>query len=130
MTPYLAVGLPEPEYQKRSEKWPTALPVSCTLNSLTREFLLPQDRAALYDERGGPGGGTAGALWTMTPDGRRVLVVPAHRAYAAAMTEDDPFTAEESERLKAALREKDGRIRHAVQYGPGETLLSSPATWP
>ena len=27
------------------------------------------------------------ALWTMTPDGQRVLVVPAHGAYAAAMTE-------------------------------------------
>ena len=30
------------------------------------------------------------ALWTMTSDGERVLVVPANRAYAAAMTEGRP----------------------------------------
>ena len=48
------------------------------------------------------------ALWTMTPVGERVLVVPAHRAYAAAMTEDDPLTpGDDSERRKADLREKD-----------------------
>ena len=47
------------------------------------------------------------ALWTMTPVGERVLVVPAHRAYAAAMTEDDPLTPGDSERRKADLREKD-----------------------
>ena len=27
-------------------------------------------------------------LWTMTPDGELVLVVPARRAYVAAITED------------------------------------------
>ena len=43
------------------------------------------------------------ALWTMKHDGTRVLVVSTHRAYAAAMTEDNSLTGEESERLKAAL---------------------------
>ena len=42
------------------------------------------------------------ALWTMTPEGEHVLVVSAHRAYAGAMTENDPLTAGESERLLAA----------------------------
>ena len=60
------------------------------------------------------------ALWTMTPDGTRLLVIPAHRAYAAAMTEDEPLTEEQSERLKAALREMDARMGHAVHYGPEE----------
>ena len=66
------------------------------------------------------GGGTAMALWTMKPNGTRVLVISDHRAYAAAMTEDDPLTAEESERLKAALREMDGKMGHAPHYGPEE----------
>ena len=64
------------------------------------------------------------ALWTMTPDGERVLVVPAHRAYAAAMTEDDPFTTEESARLKAALRrEGSHNMGRPVHYGPGKAPL-------
>jgi hypothetical protein len=56
----------------------------------------------------------------MTPNGERVMVVPAHRAYAVAMTEDDPLTAEESERLKAALSEMDTSMRHSIHYGLGE----------
>ena len=68
------------------------------------------------------GGGTAMALWTMKPNGTRVLVIPAHRAYAAAVTEGDPLTAEESERLRAALREMDGKMGHAVHYGPEAPL--------
>ena len=63
------------------------------------------------------------ALWTMTPDGERVLVVPAHRAYAAAMTENAPPHRRESERLKAALREKDRSMGHPIHYGPGEVPL-------
>ena len=63
------------------------------------------------------------APWTMKPNGTRVLVIPAHRAYAAAVTEGDPLTAEESERLKAALREIDGKMGHAVHYGPEEAPL-------
>ena len=63
------------------------------------------------------------ALWTMKHDGTRVLVVSAHRAYAAAMTEDNSLTGEESERLKAALREKDRRMGHTVHYGPGDVPL-------
>ena len=62
------------------------------------------------------------ALWTMKPNGTRVLIIPAHRAYAAAVTEGDPLTAEESERLKAALREMDDKIAHAVHYGPEAPL--------
>ena len=50
--------------------------------------------AALYPGRDGTRGGTAVALWTMTPDGTWLLVVPAHRAYAAAMTEDEPLSGE------------------------------------
>ena len=63
------------------------------------------------------------ALWTMTPDGEHVLVVSAHRAYAAAMTENDPFTAEESQRLMAALREKDRDMGHPIHYGPRKAPL-------
>ena len=63
------------------------------------------------------------ALWTMTPDGERVLVVPAHRAYAASMPEDDLLTTEESARLKVALREKDRNIGCPVHYGPGKDPL-------
>ena len=55
----------------------------------------------------------------MTPEGTRLLVIPAHRAYAAAMTEDEPLTEEQSERLKAVPREMDARMGHAVHYGPG-----------
>ena len=60
------------------------------------------------------------ALWTMTPNGERVLVVPAHRSYAAAMTEDNPLAPAESERLKAALREKGRNMGHPIHYGPGK----------
>ncbi len=63
------------------------------------------------------------ALWTMTPDGTWLLVVPAHRAYAAAMTEDEPLSGEQAERLKAALRKMDAKMGHAVHYGPGEVPL-------
>ena len=45
----------------------------------------------------------------MTPNGRRGWYVPAHRAYAAAMTEGDELTEEESGRLDAALREVDAK---------------------
>ena len=64
------------------------------------------------------------ALWTMTPDGEHVLVVSAHRAYAAAMTENDPLIAEESERLTAALRENDWDMGHPIHYGPRKAPLS------
>ena len=82
------------------------------------------------------------ALWTMTPDGEWVLVVPAHRAYAAAMTEDDPLAPEDSERLKAALREKDRGTGHpqcttalarslSVARNPwGRTGATSRSQWP
>ena len=60
------------------------------------------------------------AVWTMTPDGRRARVVPAHRAYAAAMTEDYPLTGEQTEHLTAALREMDARAGYAIHYGPGD----------
>ena len=63
------------------------------------------------------------ALWTMTPEGTRLLVIPTHRAYAAAMTEDEPLTEEQSERLKAALREMDARMGHSVHYGPEDALV-------
>ena len=63
------------------------------------------------------------ALWTMTPEGEHVLVVSAHRAHAAAMTENDPLTAGESERLLAALREKDRDMGHPVHYGPRKAPL-------
>ena len=63
------------------------------------------------------------ALWTMTLDGQRLLVVPAHRAYAAAMTEGDPLTPEDSERLRAAFRERDRSMGYAVHYGPGDGPL-------
>ena len=53
------------------------------------------------------------------PDGRRARVVPRHRAYAAAMTEDASLTGEQAERLTGALREMDGRSGYTVQYGPG-----------
>ncbi len=52
-----------------------------------------------------------------------MLAIPAHRAYATAMTEDDPLAAEESERLKVALREMDGKMGHAVHYGLGEASI-------
>ena len=63
------------------------------------------------------------ALWTMKPDGIRALVVPAHRAHAAAMVEDHPLTGEDSERLKATLRRADVRMGRAVHYGPGDVPL-------
>ena len=63
------------------------------------------------------------AFWTMTPNGQRVRVVPAHRAYAAAITEDDPLTPEDSERLGAALRERDRSMGYAVHYGPGDAPI-------
>ena len=63
------------------------------------------------------------ALWTMTPEGERVLLVPAHRACAAAMTEDNPLTPEDSERLKADLRDKDRSMGYPIHYGPGEVPL-------
>ena len=80
------------------------------------------------------------ALWTMTPDGEHVLVVSAHRAYASAMTENDPLIAEESERLTAALRENDWDMGHPIHYGPrkaplcgedpvGNTGLTSLSQW-
>ena len=36
------------------------------------------------------------------------------------MTEDDPVTPEESERLEAVLRERQGDIGHPVHYGLGK----------
>ena len=63
------------------------------------------------------------ALWTMTPDGTRLLVIPTHRVYAAAMTKDELLTAEQPELLEADLREMDARMGHAVHYGPGEVPL-------
>ena len=63
------------------------------------------------------------ALWTIIPDGRRVLVVLAHCAYAAAMTEDAPPPGEESEQLKVALREMDAGMEHAVHCGLVRSLL-------
>ena len=59
----------------------------------------------------------------MTPNGQRVLVVPAHRSYAAAMTEDNPLVPEGSERLKAALKEKDRNMGRPVHYGPSKVPL-------
>ena len=50
------------------------------------------------------------ALWTMTPDGKRVRVVSDHRAHAAAMTEGKPLTGEQTERLTVALRQMDAMI--------------------
>ena len=69
------------------------------------------------------------SLWTMAPDGQRVLVVPAHRAYAAAMTEDDPLIPEDSERLRAALRERDRSMGHAVHYCPGDVPFAARNLW-
>ena len=55
-------------------------------------------------------------LWTMTLDGRRVRMVLAHRAHVAAMTEGEPFTAEQTERLTAALTQMDAMAGYAVHY--------------
>ena len=63
------------------------------------------------------------ALWTMNPDGRRVRVVPAHRAYAAAMTEGELLTPEDSEPLRAGPRERDRSMGYAVHYGAGDGPL-------
>ena len=52
-----------------------------------------------------------------------MLLIPAHRAYAATMTEDEPLTGGQAERLKAALREMDAKMGHAVHYGPGDVPL-------
>ena len=69
------------------------------------------------------------ALWTMTPNGQRVLVVPAHRSYAAAMTEDNPLVPEGSERLKAALKEKDrnmGRPQYITALARSPSVARNP----
>ena len=52
-----------------------------------------------------------------------MLLIPAHRACAATMTEDEPLTGGQAERLKAALREMDAKMGHAVHYGPGDVPL-------
>ena len=62
-------------------------------------------------------------VWTMSPGGRRARVVLAHRAQAAAMTEDVVLSKEESERVTAGLREMDAKTGHAIHYGPGDAPL-------
>ena len=69
------------------------------------------------------------ALWTMTPDGTRLVVIAAHRAYAADMTEDESLTGEQSERLLAALREMNAGMGHAVHYGPGMLSSAGGSPW-
>ena len=68
--------------------------------------------------------------WSMTPNGRRRWYVPAHRAYAAAMTEGDELTEEESGRLDAALREIDAKKAvtggDTVHHAPGDSPLGQP----
>ena len=65
--------------------------------------------------------------WRMTPNGRRRWYVSAHGAYAAAMTEGDELTEEESGRLDAALREIDAKKAvtgdDTVHYAPGGSPL-------
>ena len=61
--------------------------------------------------------------WNMTLNGNRLLVVPAHRSYAAAMAEDHPLTGEELEQLRTTLRRMDTRVGNAIHYGPGEVPL-------
>ena len=43
-----------------------------------------------------------------------MLVVPAHRGYAADVADDYPFTVEQSEHLKASLRMKDAKAGNAA----------------
>ena len=68
--------------------------------------------------------------WRMTPHGRRRWYVPAHRAYAAAMTEGDELTGEESGRLATALREIDVKKAvtgdDTVHHAPGNSPLGQP----
>ncbi len=56
--------------------------------------------------------------------------MPAHRAYAAAMTEDDELTEEESGRLATVLREIDAKRAvtggDTVHYAPGDSPLGQP----
>ena len=56
-------------------------------------------------------------VWTMTPDGRRGRVVLAHRAHAAAMTEDAVLSEEQSERVTAGLRDMDAKTGRPIHYG-------------
>ena len=65
--------------------------------------------------------------WRMKPDGRRTWYVPAHRAYAAAMTEGVELTEDGSESLAATLREIDAKKAaigdETVHYAPGDSPL-------
>ncbi len=51
-------------------------------------------------------------IWRMKPDGRRTWYVPAHRAYAAAMTEGVELNEDGSESLAAPLRDRRQEGRH------------------
>ena len=62
-------------------------------------------------------------VWTMTPDGRRGRVALAHRARAAAMTDDAVLTEEQAERVTAALREMDAKTGRTIHYGQGDGPL-------
>ena len=65
--------------------------------------------------------------WRMKPDGRRTWYVPAHRAYAAAMTEAVELTEDGSASLAATLREIDAKKAaigdETVHYAPGDSPL-------
>ena len=56
-------------------------------------------------------------IWTMSPDGRRARVVLAHRAQAAALTDNAVLTEEQSERVSAALREIDANTGRTIHFG-------------
>ena len=62
-------------------------------------------------------------IWTMSPGGRRARAVLAHRAQAAAMTEDAVLTEEQSERVTAGLREMDTRTGYTIHFGQGDAPL-------
>ena len=65
--------------------------------------------------------------WRTGPDGQRTWYVPAHRAYSAAMVENDELTGEQADRLAAALREMDAKKAtesdQVVHYAPGDSPL-------
>ena len=43
-----------------------------------------------------------------------MLLVPAHRGYAADVVDDYPLTVEQSEQMKASLRMKDAKAGNAA----------------